>query len=97
MPGLLPSSPPQLPPALAPPPIVIQPDDPAAPPAPPGPVPQILLLSGFVELVVSVGPGGLLEMGLRVSYQYQVKGYGIVLFVWEETRLLYPADLPLGA
>ena len=98
MPRLLPSPPIPPPPAPASPQIVILPDDAAAPPAPPGPVTQVLLLLGFIEPVIIIGPRAFLEMiGLCLSYQYQVEGYGIILFLWEETRLLYSADLPLGA
>ena len=40
--------------------------------------------------------GNVLEMGLRLSYRYQVEGYGLISFVWEETQILYPSDLPLA-
>ena len=63
---------------------------------PMGPVPPMTLLEGLVELFVTVGPGGLLEITLRCNCTYHIEGYGIVPFVWEEVKLIYPADLPLG-
>ena len=74
------------------PPIVIVPDD-NPPPVPMGPVPPIALLEGTVEPFVSVGR---LEFTLQVNYIYHIEGYGIVPFMWEDTRTLHPADLPLG-
>ena len=86
-----------VPPPPPPLPIAIVPDgDPEAPPAGMGPVPPIVLLEGLAQPLVSVGPGGLLEFTLRVSYIYYVEGCGIVPFEWEEVRMMHPVDLPLG-